>query len=86
MFPAVGGGYAKSPGASTWFSGAVTRCVAAADKARAAEHKRNPNREPVTAVFPPITPHDLRHTAASLAVSAGANVKVVQNDARALCG
>jgi integrase len=25
--------------------------------------------------FPPITPHDLRHTAASLAVSAGANVK-----------
>jgi len=28
--------------------------------------------------FPSITPHDLRHTAASLAVSAGANVKVVQ--------
>jgi integrase len=28
--------------------------------------------------FPPITPHDLRHTAASLAVSAGANVKAVQ--------
>jgi integrase len=25
-----------------------------------------------------ITPHDLRHTAASLAVSAGANVKAVQ--------
>lgn len=29
--------------------------------------------------FPRVTPHDLRHTAASLAVSAGANVKVVQN-------
>ena len=29
-------------------------------------------------VFPSITPHDLRHTAASLAVSAGANVKAVQ--------
>ena len=28
--------------------------------------------------FPEITPHDLRHTAASLAVSAGANVKAVQ--------
>jgi integrase len=28
--------------------------------------------------FPTITPHDLRHTAASLAVSANANVKAVQ--------
>lgn len=28
--------------------------------------------------FPPITPHDLRHTAASLAISAGANVKILQ--------
>jgi integrase len=28
--------------------------------------------------FPDFTPHDLRHTAASLAVSAGANVKAVQ--------
>ncbi|WP_166805565.1 tyrosine-type recombinase/integrase [Cryobacterium ruanii] len=33
--------------------------------------------------FPLITPHDLRHTAASLAISAGANVKAVQGDARA---
>ena len=31
-----------------------------------------------TSAFPSITPHDLRHTAASLAVSAGANVKAVQ--------
>jgi integrase len=30
------------------------------------------------ATFPIVTPHDLRHTAASLAVSAGANVKAVQ--------
>ena len=29
-------------------------------------------------MFPPITPHDLRHTAASLAISAGANPKGVQ--------
>jgi integrase len=28
--------------------------------------------------FPTITPHDLRHSAASLAVSAGANVKAIQ--------
>jgi integrase len=28
--------------------------------------------------MPRVTPHDLRHTAASLAVSAGANVKAVQ--------
>ena len=28
--------------------------------------------------FPRLTPHDLRHTAASLAVSAGANGKSVQ--------
>lgn len=28
--------------------------------------------------FPRVTPHDLRHTAASLAVQAGANVKAVQ--------
>jgi integrase len=28
--------------------------------------------------FPRVTPHDLRHTAVSLAVSAGANVKAVQ--------
>ncbi len=32
----------------------------------------------ITPEFPTITPHDLRHTAASLAVSAGANVKAVQ--------
>ncbi|KQB87066.1 Transposase from transposon Tn916 [Corynebacterium lowii] len=29
--------------------------------------------------FPAVTLHDLRHTAASLAVRSGANVKVVQN-------
>jgi integrase len=34
--------------------------------------------EAITPEFPSITPHDLRHTAASLAVSAGANIKSVQ--------
>lgn len=32
----------------------------------------------VDPTFPTVTPHDLRHTAASLAISAGANVKAVQ--------
>jgi integrase len=32
----------------------------------------------LAADFPRVTPHDLRHTAASLAISAGANVKAVQ--------
>jgi integrase len=31
-----------------------------------------------TPEFPVITPHQLRHTCASLAISAGANVKVLQ--------
>ncbi|MUL85232.1 MULTISPECIES: site-specific integrase [unclassified Mycolicibacterium] len=35
--------------------------------------------EPSTPEFPTITPHDLRHTCASLAISEGANVKVVQH-------
>lgn len=78
VFPAAGGSYAKSPGVHTWFDGAVTRCTAAAEAARTAEHRANPDREPSTPVFARITPHDLRHTAASLAVSAGANVKAVQ--------
>lgn len=34
--------------------------------------------EPQTPEFPIITPHDLRHTCASLAISAGANIKVLQ--------
>ena len=78
VFPAGSGGYAKSPGMKTWFDGAVTRCVAAAGRARTAEREAAPDREPAAAVFPRVTPHDLRHTAASLAVSAGANVKAVQ--------
>jgi len=37
-----------------------------------------PTGAATTPVFPTITPHDLRHTAASLAVSLGANIKAVQ--------
>ena len=53
------GHYATPPGVSTWFSGAVARCMKADD------------------TFPRVTVHDLRHTPASLAISAGANVKVI---------
>ena len=60
VFPNRFGHYATPPGVSTWFSGAVARCMAADDQ------------------FRRVTVHDLRHTAASLAISAGANVKVVQ--------
>ena len=49
------------------------------------EHLRRPHpvsgwfaKAVVAAGVPRVTPHDLRHTAASLAVSAGANVKAVQ--------
>lgn len=51
----------------------MARCQAATDAARAKE-----GDEPTTPVFPRVTAHALRHTAASLAISAGANVKVVQ--------
>ena len=78
VFPAADGGYAKSPGASTWFDGAVKRCQHVTTEARAAERKARPDADPGTPEFPRVTPHDLRHTAASLAVSAGANVKAVQ--------
>lgn len=78
----------------SWWSGAVSRCQKAATAARAAELKAaeaaraaelaaHPDRTPATVlpttpVFPDLTPHDLRHTAASLAISVGANVKAVQ--------
>ncbi len=57
VFPNRFGHYAAPPGVSTWFSGAVARCMAADDQ------------------FPRVTVHDLRHTAASLAISAGANAR-----------
>jgi integrase len=79
IWPAQTGGYLKAPSPhDSWLSGAVRRCQQAADRARAAERADNPEDEPVTPIFPRVTAHDLRHTAASLAISAGANVKVVQ--------
>ncbi len=79
IWPSQNGGYLKSPSThDSWLSGAVKRCQRAADAARAKELKDDPDNEPRTPVFPRITAHDLRHTAASLAISAGANVKAVQ--------
>ncbi|WP_235683338.1 tyrosine-type recombinase/integrase [Mycolicibacterium fluoranthenivorans] len=74
IWPSQTGGYLKPPAThDSWLSGAVARCQAAAELARAAE-----GEEPSTPVFPRITAHDLGHTAASLAIASGANVKVVQ--------
>ncbi|WP_153002070.1 site-specific integrase [Leucobacter chromiiresistens] len=60
---------------SGWFSRAVDRCIAADTQRAEIAAERG---ETVPAIFPRVTPHDLRHTAASLAISAGANVKAVQ--------
>ncbi len=52
---------------------------AAVDRLQAADVKAAEERGDVDCdVFPRVTPHDFRHTAASLAISAGANVKAVQ--------
>lgn len=76
IWPAQDGGHLAPPTTKSWLSGAVERCRAAADAVRAQEVKGC--GEARTPAFPRITAHALRHTAASLAISAGANVKVVQ--------
>ncbi|WP_100474424.1 site-specific integrase [Mycobacteroides abscessus] len=77
IWPARNGGHLGPPSShDSWLSGAVERCQAAAIAARAKESKRD--KDPTTPVFPRVTAHALRHTAASLAISAGANVKVIQ--------
>lgn len=79
IWPSQTGGHLKSPSThDSWLSGAVKRCQRAAEEARTRELASDPDSEPRTPVFPRITAHDLRHTAASLAISAGANVKAVQ--------
>lgn len=55
------------------FNPAVKACQIATLRARKTE-----GDHPATPEFPDVSPHDLRHTAASLAISAGANVKGVQ--------
>lgn len=76
VFPAETGGYLR-PGNSRsgWFAGACKR-ARLEDASEAAEARAR--GEGIRAVMPRVTPHDLRHTASSLAISAGANVKAVQ--------
>lgn len=69
----------RPPTTTHWFGAAVKRCQAAADKARAAEREAHPDRDPVTPAFPRVTVHELLHTAASLMIASGANVKTVQS-------
>lgn len=79
LWPSRSGGHLGPPSShDSWLSGAVERCMKAADAARAKEIKASKEGEATTPVFPRVTAHALRHTAASLAISAGANVKVVQ--------
>ncbi|MFT4136824.1 site-specific integrase [Microbacterium sp.] len=76
LWPAEFGGYLRPGNAvSGWFAGAVKR-IRAEDAKAAAEAKAR--GEEASPIMPRVTPHDLRHTAASLAISAGANVKAVQ--------
>lgn len=68
--------HVRRPKATTgWFNAAVKSVQADVAKQIAAAKERE---EVGPAPFPRVTPHDLRHTAASLAISSGANVKAVQ--------
>ncbi|MGF3057103.1 tyrosine-type recombinase/integrase [Microbacterium sp. YY-01] len=58
-----------------WFAAAVRRLQEADTQASIEAVARG---EEQGDIFPRVTPHDLRHTAASLAISSGANVKAVQ--------
>ncbi|MFE7194976.1 tyrosine-type recombinase/integrase [Microbacterium oxydans] len=76
LWPADEGGYLRPGNAvSGWFAGGVKR-IRAEDAHAATYAKDHGGVE--SPVMPRVTPHDLRHTAASLAISAGANVKAVQ--------
>lgn len=76
VWPSAAGGYLHPGNASSgWFAGACRR-GRAADAVVAQEARERGDDVPNE--MPRVTPHDLRHTAASLAISANANVKAVQ--------
>lgn len=76
VWPSHTGGYLHPGNASTgWFGVAGTRSRAADAISIQQARERG---ESVPTEMPRVTPHDLRHTAASLAISANANVKAVQ--------
>jgi len=77
VFPGRKGGYLPL-GEFRWvFDAALTAVHAAAAEQRRQEAEESED-EPTTPEFPLISPHELRHTTASLALSAGANIKVLQ--------
>ncbi|MGB3352587.1 MAG: site-specific integrase [Mycobacterium sp.] len=76
VFPSRRGGF-LTLGEVRWvFDPAVTTVRTASAAQRDEEIAES--GDAFTAEFPVITPHQLRHTCASLAISAGANVKVLQ--------
>jgi integrase len=77
VFPGREGGYLPLGEFRSTFDQAVTGLQSAAAAKRQEEIKAT--GEAVTPEFPVITPHELRHTCASLAIKAGANIKVLQN-------
>lgn len=76
LWPAIEGGYLRQENARDGRFATAVRRVRAADKIVVAEAKAAGREAPP--IMLQITPHKLRNTAASLAISAGANVKGVQ--------
>jgi integrase len=76
VFPSHKGGHLPL-GEYRWAFDNALKAVQARTRAKRQQEIAD-DGEATTPDFPAITPHDLRHTCASLAISAGANVKVVQ--------
>jgi integrase len=76
VFPSRSGGHL----ANHEYRRAFNRALAAVQAVSEAKRQQEiaDTGEAITPDFPDLTPHDLRHTCASLAISSGANVKVVQ--------
>lgn len=77
VFPSRKGGHLPL-GEYRWVFDAGVKAIRTATCAKRELEVANTG-DAITPEFPTITPHDLRHTCASLAISAGANVKVVQH-------
>lgn len=76
VFPSRRGGYITL-GEVRWVFDPAVQTVSAATAAQRADEIAEAG-DATTPEFPVVTPHQLRHTCASLAISAGANVKVLQ--------
>jgi integrase len=77
VFPSRRGGY-LTLGEVRWVFDPAVQTVRVAAMAQR-QKETDETGEAITPEFPVITPHELRHTCASLAISAGANVKVLQS-------